>query len=172
MNGTAVTEVFHWSKSEWPSRESLTPGYRNILQPALVDRFTVILPPLHIRLGLMKQFVQARNKEGACFKNIQKKFPKLSVEKVKEGVFVGPQIRTLSKDPLFLATMTDVEKNAWLSFLEVVSKFLGNIKAPDYEKNCGKYADLFQGTWLPHELESSFSTFTFRFFSTKHGWYE
>jgi len=30
--------------------------------------------------------------------------------------------------------MTDVEKNAWLSFSEVVSKFLGNIKALDYEK--------------------------------------
>ena len=123
----------HWSKSKWPSRDSLTPGYRNILQPALVDRSSVILPPLHIKLGLMKQFVKALNKEGACFKYIQEKFPKLSVEKVKEGVFVGPQIRTLNKDPLFLATMTDVEKNAWLSFSEVVSKFLGNIKAPDYE---------------------------------------
>jgi len=58
----------------------------------------------------MKQFVEALYKEGACSKYIQEKFPKLNVEKVKEGVFVGPQIRTLSKDPLFLATMTDVEK--------------------------------------------------------------
>ena len=38
----------HWSKSKWPSRDPLTPGYGNILQPALVDRSSVILPPLHI----------------------------------------------------------------------------------------------------------------------------
>ena len=63
----------------------------------------------------MKQFVKAVNKECACSKFIQKKFPKLSVEKVKESVFVGPQVRTLSKDPLFLATVKDLEKNAWLS---------------------------------------------------------
>ena len=49
----------HWIKREWPLRESFTPGYRNILQPALVDRSNVILPPLHIKLGLMKQFVKA-----------------------------------------------------------------------------------------------------------------
>ena len=55
----------------------------------------------------------------------------MSVEKVKEGVFIGPQIRKLSKDPQFLSTMTDVEKKAWLSFSEVVSKFLGNIMVSD-----------------------------------------
>ena len=40
----------------------------------------------------MKQFVKALNKEGACFKYIQEKFPYKSAEKVKEGVFVEPQI--------------------------------------------------------------------------------
>ena len=123
----------HWIKREWPLRESLTPGCKNILHPALVDRSNVILPPLHIKLGLMKQFVKALNKEGACFKYIQDKFPNLSAEKVKQGVFVGPQIRKLTKDPQFLSTMTDVEKKAWLSFVEVVSKFLGNTKDPDYQ---------------------------------------
>ena len=123
----------HWIKREWPLRESFTPGYRNILQPALVDRSNVILPPLHIKLGLMKQFVKALNKKGACFKYIQEKFPNLSAEKVREGVFVGPQIRKLTKDLQFLSTMTDVEKNAWLSFTEVISKFLGNTKDPDYK---------------------------------------
>jgi len=40
----------NWSESEWPLRDSLTPGYRNILQPALVDRSSVILSPMHIKL--------------------------------------------------------------------------------------------------------------------------
>ena len=45
--------------------------------------------------------------------------------------FVGSQIRKLSKDAQFLSTMTDVEKKTWLSFEEVVSKFLGNTKDSD-----------------------------------------
>ena len=34
----------------------------------------------------------------------------MSAEKVKEGVFVGPQIRKLFTDAQFPYTMTDVEK--------------------------------------------------------------
>ena len=47
----------------WSLRKSLTPGCRNILHPALVDRSNVILPLLHIKLGLMKKFVNALKKE-------------------------------------------------------------------------------------------------------------
>ena len=62
----------------------------------------------------MKQFAKALNKVGACFKYIQEKFPNLSADKVEEGVFVGPQIRKLTKNPPFISTMTDAEKKAWL----------------------------------------------------------
>ena len=79
----------------------------------------MILAPLHIKLGLTKQFVEALNKEGACFEYIQQKFPYMSVEKVKKGVFVGPQIRKLIKNAQFLSIMTDVEKKAWFSLAEV-----------------------------------------------------
>ena len=58
----------------------------------------------------MKQFVKALYKEGACFKYIQEKFPCMSAEKVKEGVFVEPQIKKLTKDAQFLSTMTNEEK--------------------------------------------------------------
>ena len=37
--------INHWIKRGWPLRESLTPGYRNILHPAFVDKSSVILPP-------------------------------------------------------------------------------------------------------------------------------
>ena len=59
-------KINHWIKREWPLRESLLPGYRNILHPALVDRSNMILSTLHIKLGLMKQFVKALSKVGAC----------------------------------------------------------------------------------------------------------
>ena len=92
----------------------------------------MILPTLHIKLGLMKQFVKALNKENACFKYIREKLPNLNAENVKEDVFVGPQIRKLTKDLQFLSTMTNVEKT-WLSFAEVVSKSLGNATDSDYQ---------------------------------------
>ena len=106
--------INHWIKHDWLLRESLTSGIRNSLHPALVDRSNVIhikfLPPIHIKLGLMKQFLKALSKEGACFKYIQEKFTYMSAEKVKEDVFVGPQIRKLTKYMQFLSTITDVEK--------------------------------------------------------------
>ena len=99
--GHSRDKINHWIKRDWPLRKSLTPGYRNILHPTLVDRSNVILAPLHIKLGLMKQFVNALNKEEACFKYIQEKFPNMNAEKVKEGVFVRPQIRKLIIDANF-----------------------------------------------------------------------
>ena len=64
----------------------------------------------------MKQFVKSLNKEGACFKYMQEKFPNLSAEKVREGVFVGSEIRKVTKDPQFVSTMTDVEKKSMAFF--------------------------------------------------------
>ena len=123
----------HWTQKEWPTRENLTPGSKNIKHNALVDSKRVLLPPLHIKLGLMKQFVKAIDKNGECFKYICSKFPKLSDAKLKEGVFVGPDIRFLCRDENFQNSMTLIEKKAWTSFKEVIEKFLGNNKDPDYK---------------------------------------
>lgn len=41
------------------------------------------------------------------------KFPKISDTKIKEGIFVGPQIRALIFDANFDATMDDREFAAW-----------------------------------------------------------
>jgi len=80
----------------------------------------------------MKQHVKALDKDGACFKYILEKFPRLSYEKVREGLFMGPQIRKLMLDQTFEATMKSVELDAWLSLKSVVYNFLGNHKHPDY----------------------------------------
>jgi hypothetical protein len=49
----------------------------------------------------------------------------LSEAKLKEGVFVGPDIRKLMFDEDFLLMMTEVEREAWIAFKSVVTKFLG-----------------------------------------------
>jgi len=134
----------HWSKKQWPVRKILTPGEKNILHKTLVDPNKILLPPLHIKLGLMKQFVKALPKDGDCFKYLCRKFPHLSEAKLKEGVFVGPDIRKMMFDSSFEATMSIKEKEAWISFKEVVTNFLGNVKAPNYELIVANMIDKFK----------------------------
>ncbi|GBP21209.1 hypothetical protein EVAR_84332_1 [Eumeta japonica] len=56
------------------------------------------------------------------------------MEKLKGGIFDGPQIRQLMKDTDFIKVMTVPESDAWESFVLVVENFLGNQKAPNYEE--------------------------------------
>jgi hypothetical protein len=51
--------------------------------------------------------------------------------KLKEGVFVGPDIRKRMFDEDFLLTMTEVETQTRKDFKGVVTKFLGNNKESD-----------------------------------------
>ncbi|XP_061443081.1 uncharacterized protein LOC133365351 isoform X1 [Rhineura floridana] len=124
----------HWKKVSWPSREHMTVGAANIINKPLVDREKIILPPLHIKLGLMKQFVKALDKDGDCFKYICRSFLGLTMEKLKAGIFDGPKIRELINDLNFTKFMNDVEASAWCSYVSVVKNFLGNHKADNYEE--------------------------------------
>lgn len=124
----------HYIKKTWPDRTSLQAGSANMLHEPLVDHSKVLLPPLHIKLGLMKQYVKALDKEGECFKYLKKQFPKLSDAKITEGIFDGPQIRKMLRDDDFISTMTDKERAAWISFKEVVQNFLGNHKSVEYKE--------------------------------------
>ena len=61
-------------KSYMASRENMAVGAVNIIKETLVDR-KIILPPLHIKLGLMKQFVKALDEHGDCVNYICRSFP-------------------------------------------------------------------------------------------------
>ena len=120
-------------KRNWPIREKLVVGEQNVIEEQLVSRDKIIFPPLHIKLGLMKQLVKALDKDGDCFAYVCKSFPGLSTEKFKGGIFVGPQIRRLINDTTkFEKSMTDIERITWRSFVMVVRNFLGNKKDKDY----------------------------------------
>jgi hypothetical protein len=125
---------YHWERSIWPRRTALVPGTKNIKNEPLINPDKIFLSFLHIKLELMKQFTQALNKEGTCFQHICSKFPRLSCEKLKDGIFVGPQIRKLMLNSEFEEQMTNAEKEAWVSFTSVVNNFLGNKKASIYKE--------------------------------------
>ena len=64
----------------------------------LVDPSKIFLPSMHLKLGLMKNSVKAMNQEEAAFTYLREKFPRLSAAKLKEGSYIGRQLRELIKD--------------------------------------------------------------------------
>jgi len=53
---------------------------------------------------------------------------------LKEGIFIGPQIRDFIKDEYFDKLFLGDKKAAWDSFKLVVKGFLGNKRAQNYEE--------------------------------------
>jgi hypothetical protein len=54
----------HYIQNQWPKRDSLIPGKKNVLNNPLVNPEKVFLPSLHIRLGPMKNFITAMDKNA------------------------------------------------------------------------------------------------------------
>ena len=105
----------------------------------------IILPSIHMKLGLFKNSVKTLDKNGAGFRYLKEKFPRVSDSKTKEGVFVGPQIRALIRDGNFEDLLSQTEKSAWKSFKSVVNFFfLGNRKAPNYREIVGELLQSYQ----------------------------
>jgi len=123
----------HYSRKDWPARKSLEPGIMNVENQTLVELSEILLPSMHLKLGLTKHSVKAMNQEEAAFTYLRDKFPRLSEAKVKEGIFIGPQIRDLIKDECFDKLLQGDEKAVWDSFKFVVKEFLGNRRAQNYE---------------------------------------
>jgi hypothetical protein len=94
----------------------------------------ILLPPLHTKLGLLKQFVKALDSKGNCFNYLRNNFSALSGTKAKQVISVGPQIRAITKDKMFEQSMAPDEIEARISFAEVIDKFLGNNKETNYEQ--------------------------------------
>jgi len=106
----------------------------NVENQPLVEPSKILLPSMHLKLGLVKNFVKAMNEGEAVFSYLREKFPRLSEAKLKEGIFIGPQIRDLIKDEYFDKLLQGYEKTAWDSFKFVVKVFLGNRRAQNYEE--------------------------------------
>ena len=86
----------HYIVKNWPPRNLLAVGQHNVQHVPLVDHNKIFLPPLHIKLGLMKQFVAAMDQTNRGFQYLKGKFRKMKTDiKLKAGVFVGPEIQKL-----------------------------------------------------------------------------
>ena len=72
---------------------------------------------------------------GGCrFAFLKEKFPRINVEKLKAGIFDGPQIRELMKDPMFDEALIKAKLSARQSLKLVVKDFLGKYLSAEYMK--------------------------------------
>ena len=78
--------VHHYTQQTWPSRHECTPGNKSFQFENLVEPTRIVLPTLHIKLGIFKNFVKSLDREGQPTKLLKDIFPGLSEAKVEEGV--------------------------------------------------------------------------------------
>ncbi|KAJ4442913.1 hypothetical protein ANN_04507 [Periplaneta americana] len=149
----------HYIQADWPARNH-NPCEKNVVAESLVDPKDVLLPPLHIKLGLIKYFVIGMNQEGQAFKYVREKFPKLSDAKVKESIFVGQQIRELVKDPAFDQVLAGNGKEVWEAFKGVIHGFLGNKRDDNYTQLVTMLLQKYRQLACKMSLKSIFSTTT------------
>jgi len=57
----------HYSRKYWSARKSLEPGIMNVENQLLVEPSKILLPSMHLKLGLMKNSVKAMNQDEAAF---------------------------------------------------------------------------------------------------------
>jgi len=126
-------KAHHYVKRIWPARKILEPGHKNVKHHSLVESSTILLQPLHNKLGLMKNFVKTMDLNGTAFLYVRQKLPLLSDGQIREGVFTGPDIRSLLRDEVFERIITGDEQRVWHAFREVVTGFLGNRRADNYK---------------------------------------
>lgn len=106
---------------------------KNVTALPLVDPQNVFLPALHIKLGLVKSFIKELVKQSPeTLLFLKEKFPTITEAKLKEGVFVGPDIRKLMLDVIFENKLSNRHLKTWKSVKNVINNFLGNTKSENY----------------------------------------
>ncbi|GBN23981.1 hypothetical protein AVEN_122793-1 [Araneus ventricosus] len=92
----------------------------NVKYTPLVEPEKILFPSLHIKLGLIKNFVKAMDKEGGEFKHLRGRFPQLSGAKLKEDAFAGTQIRKFICDSVSEIKLNKDKLAAWKSFVKMI----------------------------------------------------
>jgi len=79
----------HYTKNCWPSRTTRLPGKESIQYEPLVSPEDILLPPLHIKLGIFKQFFKALDKQGEPLNIMKQIFSDYRRVKFKKGYLLG-----------------------------------------------------------------------------------
>ena len=121
----------------------------SVIRSPLVDINQIILPPLHIKLGVFSQFIKSlapkkklKNKQVVidkagnteAIKFLVNNFRNKSEDKIVAGTFVGPEIRKLIEkhNDQFTNLLNHKERACWLAYVDLWHNFFGNHRSQDY----------------------------------------
>ena len=109
----------HYSRRIWPEHDNLHPG-SHLIQNSLYNPNRILLPPLHINLGIMKNCIKALDRNGSTMQFLRRKFPKISEAKITAGILNGPQITELIHYNNFDNSMNVLTLRIWITFKSII----------------------------------------------------
>jgi len=65
----------HYSRKDWPARKSLEPGIMNVENQLLVELSKIVLPSMHLKLGLTKKFCKGHEPRRSFLYLLMRKVP-------------------------------------------------------------------------------------------------
>ncbi|KAH9396309.1 hypothetical protein TYRP_019710 [Tyrophagus putrescentiae] len=135
---------YHPGLCERYSDDERRPGRTSFIREPLVAAGRIVLPELHIKLGVFQSFIKRLFKfhqetPHPAFEHYKEKFKKLSDAKLAVGAVNGVDVRRLVDDVTFAQLLRSNERSeeadAWQAFVEIDRRFFGKDDRPaDYQE--------------------------------------
>lgn len=90
-----------YEKRNWETRQEFLLNVANVVHVPLVPKEKILLPPLHIKLGIVKNFLKTLDHQKPAFKWYRKCFPGLSSDKLNEGKQIHRSLLWVTADSVF-----------------------------------------------------------------------
>lgn len=159
----------HYLSGEWTkwTPDDRAPNKFSFGKVPLIPPEMLVLPELHIRLGIFQQFIKALYKQhsevraNSAYEYYARKFSRLGYDKLKIGALTGPDILKLVEDVKFVEELEKeepcAELEAWHSYVDVVKCFFGKDSRPeDYKERIGDLIATFQAMGCNMSLKLHF----------------
>ena len=116
-----------------------------------------------------EEFREGVAQKWYCLPTLVYCVPRVSAAKLKEGIFVGPQIREVLKDTDFEELLNLKELRAWEALKSVCSGFLGSTRVPDYQACVEKLLESYEDMGCRMSLKIHFLHSLLNFFPPNLG---
>ena len=165
VDSLAVSQ--HYKQKDWGSRSTFVPSEHCLKENPLVDMNKVLLPPLHIKLGLMMNFVKALHRNGAAFQLLCSQV--LVLLSSKRASFSDLRSEKCWRILILRIFLTYRNLRAWEAFKSVCSGFLGNTRVPDYQACIEKWLKSYEDIGCRMSLKIHFLHSHLNFFPPNLG---
>ena len=134
----------NYTKTVYPMRpphcEELK-GKHNVIKPPLIPPSKIILPPLHIKIGITTLlFKKTYNANPKARTVLDEMFSELGEKKLR-AIYDGPKIKRIFESEDLSLVLTEEKNVAFSSLKNVRENFLGNQRATNYIYDPGKTSD-------------------------------